>query len=144
MSAVERFVKDNKKFFLVGYPIDFINIEGITEKRKAMELRKLCEVNERIRTASKEAKRLQEEYEKLPNPNGLKINIYTPGEEKRLRIYKLINQDFESDDSLYNYSDDEETEIPDESEKQKLLTKFNEKLNKMSLEELRALYCNWF
>ena len=144
MSAVERFVKNNKEFFLIGYPADFINIEGITEKRKAMELRKLCEVNERIRTASKEAKRLQDEYEKLPNPNGLKINIYTPGEEKRLRIYKLINQDFESDDSLYNYSDDEETEIPDESEKQKLLNKFNEKLNKMSLEELRALYCNWF
>ena len=87
---------------------------------------------------------LQDEYEKLPNPNGLKINIYTPGEEKRFRIYKLIDQDFESDDSLYNYSDDEETEIPDESEKQKLLTKFNEKLNKMSLEELRVLYCNWF
>ena len=144
MSAVERFVKNNKEFFLIGYPADFINIEGITEKRKAMELRKLCEVNERIRTASKEAKRLQDEYEKLPNPNGLKINIYTPGEEKRLRIYKLIDQDFESDDSSYNYSDDEETEIPDESEKQKLLNKFNEKLNKMSLEELRALYCNWF
>ena len=144
MSAVERFVKNNKEFFLIGYPIDFINIEGITEKRKAMELRKLCEEPKRIRTASKEAKRLQEEYEKLPNPNGLKINIYTPGEEKQLRVYKLINQDFESDYSLYNYSDDEETEIPDESEKQKLLNKFNEKLNKMSLEELRSLYCNWF
>ena len=144
MSAVERFVKNNKEFFLIGYPIDFINIDGFGRKGIAVELRKLCEEPKRIRTVSKEAKMLQEEYEKLPNPNGLKINIYTPGEEKRLRIYKLTEQDFESDDSLYNYSDDEETEIPDESEKQKLLNKFNEKLNKMSLEELRALYCNWF
>ena len=144
MSAVERFVKDNKKFFLVGYPIDFINIDGLSIHKIGAVLKNICEESKRIRTTSKEAKMLQDEYEKLPNPNGLKINIYTPGEEKRLRIYKLTEQDFESDDSLYNYSDDEETEIPDESEKQKLLTKFNEKLNKMSLEELRALYCNWF
>ena len=144
MNAVERFVKDNKKFFLVGYPIDFINIEEHSKHKIGADLRNICEEPKRIRTTSKEAKRLQEEYEKLPNPNGLKINIYTPGEEKQLRIYKLINQEFESDGSLYNYSDDEETEIPDESEKQKLLTKFNEKLNKMSLEELRVLYCNWF
>ena len=144
MNAVERFVNANKEFFVLGYPADFINIDGITEKRMAIELRRICEEPKRIRTTSKEAKMLQEEYEKLPNPNGLKINIYTPGKEKYLRIYKLIPQDFESEGSLYNYSDDEQTVMADEVEKQKLLTKFSERLSRMSLDELRALYCDWF
>lgn len=147
---VERFVKANKEFFIVGYPLDFIKIDGITEKRKGMELRKLCDVNERIRTTSKEAKRLQEEYNKLDNPNGIPTNIYTPGERKQLRIYKLIEQEYESEDEYEEEEDQscgEAKKLAEEinlDEKQKLLCKFNDKLSNMTLEELRALYCNLF
>ena len=147
---VERFVKANKEFFILGYPLDFISLNGFGRKGIAIALRSICEEPKRIRTTSKEAKRLQEEYNKLDNPNGIPTNIYTPGNEKMFRVYKLIPREYESEDEYEEEEDQscgEAKKLVEEivlDEKQKLLCKFNNKLSNMTLEELRALYCNLF
>ena len=89
LNAVESFVVDNYQYFLIGYPVNFIRLEGYKQKGIATKLQSLCEEPKRIRTTSKEAKRLQEEYEKLPNPHGIKIDIYNATDGGQLRIYKL-------------------------------------------------------
>ena len=152
-SSVEKFVKENKEFFNIGYPIDFINIEGITKQCISKKLKDFCDEPKRIRTTSKEAKRMQEEYNKLDNPHNINTNIYTPENEKRLRIYKLNPEKYASESE---YESEEEEQVEDEieceskcedhesDEKLELLHKFNEKLSKMTLDELRILYCKLF
>ena len=89
LNAVEGFVVDNYQYFLIGYPVDFIRLEGYKQKGISTKLQSLCEEPKRIRTTSKEAKRIQEEYNKLPNPHGINTTIYDALSSKQIRVYKL-------------------------------------------------------
>ena len=92
LNVVESFVADNYQFFLIGYPVDYMRFEGYKTKGISTKLQTICEEPKRIRTTSKEAKKMQEEYDKLPNPHNININIYTsnPGDMRKLSFYKLL------------------------------------------------------
>ena len=131
LTAVESFVVDNYQFFLIGYPVDFIRLEGYKQKGISTKLQSICEEPKRIRTTSKEAKRMQEEYDKLPNPHNIKIDIYDAINEKRIRVYKL--KPCEQIPDLYNiidykkYQDKYDEEHNDDTEEARIMhTPINE------------------
>ena len=115
LDAVTRYVVDHYLLFEVGFPVEFIKIDGFTTTAIAKRLKPLCEEPVRLRLNSK----LVHEMESKLKAYDPEINIYQKDSGKQLRFY-ILKQPSDIPD-IYNiieYINQKEGLFSDEEEEE--------------------------
>lgn len=96
LSLPHKFVVDNYKMFLLGFPIDNISIDKYNSKSIGIALRNICD-NKRVRVNSKEAEDIYNEFIKENIPAQYCSQIYNKDSSSQKRFYKLKDKQYIKD-----------------------------------------------
>ena len=92
LDSVHRFVVDHYKLFEIGFPVDFIKLDGYKTTGISKKLKSICQEPTRHRQNSKIVHDYQEQYNRLNIDMEKLDGIFDPMSKIMLRFYKLKPQ----------------------------------------------------